>query len=106
MKDGKVAHLSLPEQGRRVMEAKGCIACHSIDGTARATAPTLKGAFQKEVALTNGETTKRDEAYLRESILKPNAKIVKGFSPVMPAFQGLVSETELNALVEYIKSIQ
>ena len=56
--------------------------------------------------LQSGESVVADEAYLRESILTPAAKITAGYQPIMPTFQGLVSEEELLELVEYIKSLQ
>jgi len=58
------------------------------------------------VALQNGETVTVDEAYVRESILQPAAKITAGFQPIMPTFQGLVSEEQLLELIEYVKSLQ
>jgi cytochrome c oxidase subunit 2 len=63
------------------------------------------GLFGKQVQLAGGGTVKADEAYFRESILQPQAKIVSGFEPVMPTFQGLVTEEQLVQLVEYVKSL-
>jgi cytochrome c oxidase subunit 2 len=61
--------------------------------------------FGKPVLLEDGRTVTADENYIRESILDPGAKVVNGFKPVMPTFQGLVSEEQLNALVAYLKSL-
>ena len=66
----------------------------------------LEGLFGRTVQLQSGETVTVDEAYIRESILTPAAKVTAGFQPIMPAFQGLVSEEQLLALVEYVKSLQ
>ena len=66
--------------------------------------PNLQGVFGKPVLLEDGRIVTADENYLRESILDPGAKVVKGFKPVMPTFQGLVSEEQVNALVAYVKS--
>lgn len=96
---------TLAAQGRRVFETRGCIACHTTDGSSK-TGPTHKGLFGSEVTFIDGSKVKADENYIRESIEKPNARIVRGFSPVMPTFQGLVSETEMNALIAFIKSAQ
>jgi cytochrome c oxidase subunit 2 len=63
------------------------------------------GIFGQPVQLSTGEKVKADEAYIRESILNPNAKVVAGFQPIMPTFQGLVTEEGLLQLVEYIKSL-
>ena len=65
----------------------------------------MQGVFGKPVQLEDGRTVTADENYLRECILDPGAKRVKGFQPIMPTFQGLVSEEQVNALVAYIKSI-
>ena len=66
----------------------------------------LDGLLGKTVALQSGETVVADEAYLRESILNPSAKITAGYQPIMPTFQGLVSEEQLLQLIEYVKSLQ
>lgn len=96
---------NLAAQGRDVSKAKGCIACHSDDGTAK-IGPSYKGLYDSKVELADGSSTTADENYLRESIEDPNAKIVKGFSPTMPPFKGLINETEMNALIAYIKSVK
>src|ERR1022692_2873699 len=67
--------------------------------------PALVGLFGKQVQLAGGGTVKADEAYFRESTLQPQAKVVFGFEPVMPTFQGLVTEEQLVQLVEYVKSL-
>ncbi len=95
----------LAAEGKAVMQAKGCIACHSFDG-AKLTGPTLKGVFGHDVELLDGSKVLADENYIRESIENPTAKVVKGFSPIMPTFKGLVSETELNAVIAYIKTLK
>ena len=65
----------------------------------------LNGLFGSQVTLANGEKVVADNGYIRESILNPQAKIVAGFPPIMPTFQGQVSEEQLLALTEYIKSL-
>lgn len=96
-------NMPLPEFGRMLFESRGCETCHSLDGT-RKEGPTLKSLFGHPVKLANGSSVIADENYLRESILQPQAKIVSGFEPVMPTFQGLLRQRELNALVEFVKS--
>lgn len=98
--------LSLADQGKELVQAKGCTACHSADGTPRSTGPTWKGVYEHSVELADGSTVTADEDYIRESIMKPTAKVVKGFTPVMPPYQGLLTETELNAVMAYIKSLK
>jgi cytochrome c oxidase subunit 2 len=65
----------------------------------------LENVFGNPVQLHDGSVVTADESYIRESILAPAAKVTAGFQPVMPAFQGLVSEEQLLALIEYIKSL-
>jgi cytochrome c oxidase subunit 2 len=92
---------TLASKGAVLFEQLGCVTCHR--GTPDARGPQLTGLFGKSVRLQNGETVAADEAYLRESILNPQAKIVAGFQPIMPTFKGLVSEEGLMQLIAYIK---
>jgi cytochrome c oxidase subunit 2 len=93
----------LSATGEKIFAELGCATCHRADMQGRG--PNLKGVFGKPVELADGRTVNADENYLRECILDPGAKRVKGFQPIMPTFQGLVSEEQVNALVAYIKSI-
>jgi cytochrome c oxidase subunit 2 len=93
----------LPEAGKQLFTSLGCGTCHRFDIQGRG--PNLQNAFGKTVLLEDGRTVIADENYVRESILNPTAKIVAGFKPVMPTFQGLVSDEQLNALVAYVKSL-
>ncbi len=89
--------------GEKLFTELGCVTCHRSDTQGRG--PNLVGVFGKPALLEDGRTVIADENYVRESILEPAAKIVKGFKPVMPTFQGQVSDEQLNALVEYVKSL-
>ena len=89
--------------GERLFQRLGCASCHRAD--TRARGPALEGLFGKPVRLRDGRTVIGDEAYLRESILTPNAKVVAGFEPIMPTFQGLISEEGLVQVIAYIKSL-
>ena len=93
----------LSATGEKVFAELGCSTCHRDDSQGRG--PNLHGVFGKPVQLEDGRTVTADENYLRECIVEPGAKRVKGFQPIMPTFQGLVSEEQVNALVAYIKSI-
>jgi cytochrome c oxidase subunit 2 len=93
----------LQETGQQVFSSLGCSTCHRTDVQGRG--PNLTGIYNKPVLLEDGRTVVADENYVRESILNPTAKIVSGFKPVMPTFQGIVSEEQLNALVAYVKSL-
>jgi len=90
--------------GERLFTQFACVTCHLSNGTGRA--PSLNGVFGANVLLADGSTVVADEAYIRESILQPKAKIVAGYQPVMPTFQGLVTEEQILNLTAYIKSLQ
>jgi cytochrome c oxidase subunit 2 len=93
----------LEESGEKLFAQLACNTCHFTDRIGRG--PILTGLFGKEVQLQTGQTIKADESYLRESILNPQAKIVMGFQPIMPTFQGQISEEGLLQLIAYIKSL-
>jgi cytochrome c oxidase subunit 2 len=90
--------------GEKLFAEKACVTCHLGNGTGRA--PSLNGFYGGQVGLADGSTVTADDAYIRESILVPNAKIVRGYQPVMPAFQGQLTEEQIIALTAYIKSLQ
>jgi cytochrome c oxidase subunit II len=98
-------------QGDQLSQQLGCRGCHSIDGT-RAIGPTWKGLFMSQVTLTDGSTVTADDAYLKESITQPDAKIVQSYkagvmSAAIQGVMGQISQDDnLNALVEYIKSLK
>ena len=93
----------LVDKGKELAAEKGCLSCHSVDGAASA-GPTWKGLFGKTETMTDNTTLVVDEAYLKEAILEPNSSVVAGFSPMMPAYD--LSDEELNALIEYTKTLQ
>jgi cytochrome c oxidase subunit II len=97
--------MTMEDYGRQLYNQRGCASCHSLDGTQR-TGPTFAGTFGGQRRLTTGETVLFDENYVRESILEPNAKIVDGFSPVMPSFMGQLTDQQIDALVAFIKSLR
>jgi cytochrome c oxidase subunit 2 len=100
---GGVASGTLAQNGQALFTQLGCSTCHRFDVQGRG--PNLTGVYGKPVLLDDGRTVIADENYVRESILVPGAKIVSGFKPVMPSFQGQVSEEQLTSLVEYVKSL-
>lgn len=100
---GGVKGESMAQAGARLFAQLGCITCHIPDGTGRG--PVLQGVFGKPVKLQDRRTVIADEAYVRESILSPMAQIVAGYPPIMPTFQGQVSEDQLLQLIAYIKSL-
>jgi cytochrome c oxidase subunit 2 len=94
---------TLVQRGERLFQDLACVSCHLDSGRGRG--PALQGLFGTRVDLADGSTALMDESYLRESILNSQAKVVRGYQPLMPVFQGLVSEDNLVALVEYVKSL-
>jgi cytochrome c oxidase subunit 2 len=94
---------SMASNGERLFTSLGCISCHT--GQAGARGPTLNGVFGNDVKLSDGRTVKADESYIRESVLNPQAKIVAGYQPIMPTFQGTVNEESLQQLLAFIKSL-
>ena len=100
---GGVPAGSLAQTGQALFQQLGCSTCHRFDVQGRG--PNLTGVFGKPVSLEDGRTLVADENYVRESILVPAAKVVSGFKPVMPSFQGQVSEEQLDALIAYVKSL-
>ncbi len=92
--------------GRLQYERKGCQTCHSVDGSKTAQGgPSWKGIWGKMETMNDGKEVLVDAAYVRESMMQPAAKIVKGYEPIMPTFQGLLRETEIQGLIAYIKSL-
>ena len=94
---------SLADAGGRLFQQLGCATCHRNDASGRG--PSLLGALGKPVRLTTGQEVAVDEPYLRRSILEPQAQVVAGYQPIMPAFAGQVSEEGVLHLIAYIRSL-
>lgn len=96
-----------PKVGKELFTSKGCVGCHTIDGSP-STGPTLKGVYGHEITLATGGTVTSDDAYLKESILDPDIKVAKEFtSGIMSAVvsPGSVTDSEADDLVAYIKTL-
>jgi cytochrome c oxidase subunit 2 len=89
--------------GAKLFTDLACVTCHQEDAQGRG--PLLANLYGKPVQLQDGRRVVADEAYIRESIVNPQAKIVAGFPPLMPTFQGLVTEEQLLQLIAYVKSL-
>lgn len=101
---GNVTNQTPVEAGQDLFQNKlGCASCHQDNNSGRG--PMLKGIFGKDQKLTNGQTVKIDDNYIRDSILNPQGQIAEGYQPIMPTFKGQVSEDQLNHIVAYIKSL-
>jgi cytochrome c oxidase subunit 2 len=90
-------------QGAQLFQSLGCATCHRTDTQGRG--PVLTGVFGKPQRLDNGQDVLVDEAYIRESIINSSAKVVEGFQPIMPTYQGQVNEEQLLQLIAYIRSL-
>jgi len=101
----KAEDLPPEELGRKLYAQKACVTCHSLDGSTL-VGPTFKGLFGKTETFTDGTTAVADENYIHESIVYSNKRIVKGFPPAMPAFEGQIKDKEVDALIAFIKSVK
>src|SRR4051794_10157488 len=91
------------DAGYQLLDAKGCTTCHTINGE-ESIGPTLKGIYGRTVKLADGTTVVADDAYLRESLLKPSAKIVAPFDDVMPESE--LTDEEMTQMLEYLKTLK
>jgi len=94
--------------GQRLATTKGCVACHSTDGT-RLVGPSFRGVYGLSETVVTGGAERQivvDDDYLHRSIVEPNADIVKGYQPLMPPQTGIVNDDEIKALIAYIKSLE
>jgi cytochrome c oxidase subunit 2 len=101
--DEQTRTMPLADLGALLYESRGCETCHSLDGSRR-DGPSFQGIFGQTHQFTDGTSAVVDENYIRQSILEPQAKIRTSFQGIMPTFQGLLRDREINALVEFVKS--
>ena len=95
-------------KGAQLIQTKGCVACHTTDGTPK-IGPTFKGVLGKqETVLRNGKERQItvDEAFIKQTLLHPEIDRVKGFPPIMPSQQGQLTDKEIDEIIEYIKSLK
>jgi len=97
--------VSLEEAGAELYQTKACITCHSIDGKP-GVAPSFLGLYGSREKLADGSEVLVDENYMRESMLNPQAKVTMGFQPVMPTYQGVLKDRQIDALIAYLKSLK
>lgn len=96
---------TLESYGAELYKSKACFTCHSVDGS-KIVGPSFKGKFGTMEIMRDGQQVQVDENYIRESILNPQAKVVAGYDPVMPTYQGILKDQQIDALIAYIKSLQ
>jgi cytochrome c oxidase subunit 2 len=102
--ESSTSGMSLAQNGERLFASMGCNACHTGDAAARG--PNLAGVYGSKLRLTNGSEVLVNEAYLRDAILNPSQHVTAGYAPIMPTYQGQISEEGLIDLVEYLKSLK
>ena len=103
--NGKDPKKTPADWGKVQYETKGCNSCHTLDGS-KSKGPSWKGIYGHMVKLNNGSSVLVDDDYVRESMMYPNAKVVDGFEPIMPTFQGLLKENQIKGLIAFIKSLE
>jgi cytochrome c oxidase subunit 2 len=97
--------MSLEEFGAQLYKSRACVTCHTLDGV-KLVGPSFKGVFGREETMTDGKRFTVDENYIRESILDPRAHIVNGYDPVMPTYQGILKDRQIDALIAFIKTLK
>jgi cytochrome c oxidase subunit II len=104
----KKTGIPVPDEGARLFQVKGCVACHTTDGTPK-IGPSFKGVFgRQEVVIRSGQERQItvDEAFIKQTLLHPEIDRVKGFPPIMPSQQGQLTDKEINEIIAYIKSLK
>jgi cytochrome c oxidase subunit II len=108
IEESEIGLLPIAQRGAKIFQTRACASCHNVDNPAAKVGPSMFKRWGTEAALIDGSKVAFDENYLRESILNPQEKIAAGFSKPspMPSFQGQLSESELSAIIEYIKELK
>jgi cytochrome c oxidase subunit 2 len=105
---GATTGQTMAESGAALFNSLACVTCHRAGGAASGAAargPNLEGVYGNQVKLADGRTVIADDEYIRESILNPQAKITAGWEPVMPTFQGQLTEEQLSQLIAYVRAL-
>ena len=95
----------LAARGERILSGAGCLNCHALDGKEK-IGPNLRGLYGSKAPLEGGQVVTVDEEYLRESIVDPGAKVVKGYPNVMPTYKASMPPDDVRAVVEYLKTLK
>jgi cytochrome c oxidase subunit 2 len=98
-------HEPLAVRGERILSSAGCLNCHAVDGKEK-IGPNFRGLYGSKIPLEGGTSVMADEEYLRESIVDPGAKVVKGYPKVMPTYQASMPPDDVRATVEYLKTLK
>jgi cytochrome c oxidase subunit 2 len=100
-----LAKLSPEERGKKIYNEKACAGCHSLDGS-RLVGPTFKGIYGREGKLADGSSYKADEPYIKNSILNSMSQIVEGYPPAMPAYEGQLTDEDINGVIAFMKTLK
>ena len=106
--ESEVGLLPIAQRGAKIFQTRACASCHNVDSPAVKIGPSLLGRFGKDANVDETQKIAFDENYIRDSVMNPQSHIATGFpkpSP-MPSFQGQLSESEVTALIEYLKSLK
>jgi cytochrome c oxidase subunit 2 len=101
--NGAAGGETMEAAGQKIFQERGCATCHADNGAGRG--PALRGIFGRPVRLAAGGSAAVDESYLREAILTPSAHLIAGYTPVMPAYQGQLTEEQVLDIIAYIRSL-
>jgi len=100
-----LAKMPPEDKGRALYNSKNCVSCHSMDGSAK-VGPSFAGLWNRKEKLSDGSEILVDENYIEESILYPAKKLVAGYGPVMPAYEGQITTEEISHLIAFIKTLE
>lgn len=103
--EAALAAMSPAERGKAIYAEKGCNACHSLDGT-KVLGPSFKGIYGRKGKLVDGSEYEANDAYIKNSILKPQSQVVEGFQPVMPPFEGQLDDKAIADVIEFMKTVK
>jgi cytochrome c oxidase subunit 2 len=93
------------EKGKKIYETKMCMGCHSLDGS-KVVGPSFKGIYGRESKMADGSKVKADDAYLKQSILEPTAKVVEGYPPAMPSYKDQLSDEDIKNVIEFLSTVK
>lgn len=98
-------NMSPADRGKQIYNTRLCMTCHSLDGS-KVVGPSFKGLYGRSGKLADGSSYTADEAYIKNSILKPQAQVVEGYQPVMPGYEGQLDDKQIADVIEYLKTLK